>query len=177
MSKFTVFGVAVAIVAGVMGSQGYALLSERAEQQRASTENVARWKQSARALEASDAQWKQRYPSLSRYNDVLALVGSLRLQQLGLSTNLDTVSVPKAQTVMQNGTDLQLSRICLASSADNTAAGFQVTASSYSQLLAGVGSLAARPNVYIGGMAIQGTGDQPTAVLTDFCVLARQEAA
>lgn len=177
MRAVTIFGVATFALLVYMGSQGYARLSERTEQQLASTENVARWKQSARALQASNAQWNKRYPSLERYSDQLALVSSLQLGQLGLSTDVDKISVPKAEAVKQNNVDLRLARICLASSADNTSAGLRVTAATYSQLLSGVGVLAQRPNVYIGGMAFDGTGDLPTAVLTDFCILARQGAA
>ncbi|MBP2480157.1 hypothetical protein J3A72_000449 [Stenotrophomonas sp. PvP093] len=175
MKKTTILGAAAAALLVYMGYQGFVTLRSKAAQQSEATEAVARWKQSYRALDASLSQWEARYPNLSDFNDTLGLYRSLRLQDVGLGSSPDTISIISKAPVMANGVDIRLAKICLASTAANSTAGLQVDAPTYAGLLDGVRRLAQRPDIYVGGMSILGTGDRPKAILTDFCLLLRVE--
>lgn len=177
MNKVTVLGAAIAVAAIYLGAQAFGQLSEKAKLQLEAKESVARWKQSARALDASHAKWVSQYPSLDSYGDLLAVARSLNLAQVGLAVDYDKLSLKGAEEVTApGGQSLQMRRLCLRSNTTN-GAGLEVSAASYGQLLTGIQRIAARPSIFIGGMSINGDGVHPTATLTDFCVLVRQEVA
>ena len=177
MNSATLLGAAIAVAAVYLGGQAFGQLNDKAKQQLGATESVARWKQSARALEVTHAKWVTQYPSLDSYGDLLSVARSLNLAQAGLSVDFDKLSLKGAEEVTApGGESLQMRRLCLRSNTSN-GAGLEVSAGSYAQLLAGIQRVAARPSIFIGGMSINGDGASPTATLTDFCVLVRQEAA
>ncbi|WP_440569583.1 hypothetical protein [Stenotrophomonas sp. STK17_22] len=176
MNKLTLVGAAVLCIGAAMGYKGMLQLRTKAELQAQATEAVARWKQSYRALETSVSQWNNRYPGLSAYSDTLGLYRSLRLQAYGLAANPDRLAIVSKESVSANGVELGLAKICMASAADKNA-GLELQAANYRELLDGVGRLAQRKDVYMGGMKFIGDGDRPTASITDFCILLRMGPA
>lgn len=177
MNRVTLLGAAIAVAVICLGAQAFGQLSDKAKMQLEAKESVARWKQSARALEVSHAKWVSQYPSLDSYGDLLAVARSLGLERVGLAVDYDKLSLNGAEEVTApGGQSLQMRRLCLRSSTSN-GAGLEVSAASYNHLLAGIQRVATRPSIFIGGMSINGDGAHPTATLTDFCVLVRQEAA
>lgn len=175
MNRITLLGIAACGVLATVGVKGFTTLRQKAQQQDSSTEVISRWKSSYKALEASSNAWKARYPSLSNYNDLLSLYRSLRLESYRLTGDPDRLALTENSAVQHNGTDLGLMRICLASTAEGKGAPFVVTADSYALLLEGINGLTSRPDIAIGSITVKGAGSRPTAELSDFCVLLREE--
>lgn len=176
MSRALLFGVAAAALLVTMGAQGFKSLREKAEQQKQATEVIQRYKQSYKALAASTKAWDTRYPDLARYSDLLDLYHSIKLERYRLASDPDQLGFTKVEAVTFNGVNVGLVRMCLASNAANSSAAFAATSDSYESLLDGVRSLAERDDVEIGAISIRADGrGVPTAFLSDFCLLLRQE--
>lgn len=175
MNKMLVLGIAAAGLLGYMGYEGLTVLREKAQQQQAATEVVQRWKQTYQALAKSTAAWSTRYPDMAKFNDLIGLFRSVGLERYGLTANPDDLSVLRLEPVSNNDVSIGLARVCLGSSSATVNAGLQVTAPSYSALLAGVRGLSARKDIEISSLTVQGgEGGAPTATLGGFCLLLRQ---
>ncbi len=177
MNRILVLGVASAAMLGWMGYKGLATLQEKAQQQRAATEVVQRWKQTYRALAKSTATWSERYPDLAKFEDLIGLFRSVGLERYGLASDPDELAVLKVEPVSYNNVNLGLARVCVGSNNATADSGLVVTAPSYAELLSGVRRLAARKDIEIGSLAFQGGEGAPSATLGGFCMLLRQEAA
>lgn len=168
---------AAILAAGILSYSGYmgmTLLMEKAAQQQAETEVVQRWKNSYQALGKSRTAWERRYPSLSKYNDLLALFRSLSLARYGLSADPDQLSVLKVENVQHNGMSVGLTRVCVGSSGAASNAGLLVNASGYSALLDGVSKLAARKDIEMSAITVSSdAAGAPQATIGDFCMLLR----
>lgn len=175
MNRLFLLGIVIAVLLGAMGYQGFAVLRQKAQQQSDATEVIRRWKQSYRALASSTGMWSKRYTDLGGYKDLLDLYRGLGLERYNLVSDPDALAITRLETVQYNGADLGLVRVCLASSGAASDAGFTVNAASYQDLLGGVTRLAQRPDVEIAGIGVKGADETPTASLTGFCVLVRQE--
>lgn len=160
-------------VALYSGWQGYQILETKAVAQKAVTDSVERWKASYRALQTTVKFWDAAFRPQDTVQDVLSLVGLVRLDQYGMQVDSDAIALTKVEAALAaNGSPLGLARICLAS-LDAGGAGLTVRAPSYAALFQGLDQVAARPDLEIGNIHVQGDKPVPTAILGDFCVLLR----
>jgi hypothetical protein len=161
------------IIAGVQGLKAYRTLAEKASAQERATENIERWKQSYMALSGIIKRWESSYRHENSIQDLMSLYNVIGLKEYGLQTDVDTMILNKVEPVTQNGSALGLTCVYLASAGSGDSSGFEVRASSYQNLFAGLKQLSERPDIYIGMITIKGD-KTPVAKLGDFCVLLRQ---
>lgn len=163
-----------AAMLGYQGLQAYKKLVEKAQAQEAVMESVQRWKESFRALAGSVQRWERSYRREDSVHDLVTLYSVINLANYGLSADIDTVGLQKVSSVEEGGVSLGLTKICIASSSAGDAGTLEVKAPNYQVLFSGLQSLAERPDLYIGTIAVLGDRPVPVARLGEFCVLLRK---
>lgn len=168
--------IAAIVFAGICGFNGvkaWTSLNAVAMAQATVSEGLQRYKQSYQAVAGSRDRWEKSYPKLNADTDMMGLVSHLRLEQVGLLTEVDSLALTKVDPVKQGDSSIGLTRICLANGSSDGGA-LIVISENYETLLVGIDSLSKRPDIQIANISLLGgEGAVASARLGDFCVLMR----
>lgn len=159
----------LALISTAQGIKVHRVMSEKALAQHNVTESVNRWKQNYLALGESIKRWEKDYRTQASVPDLMTLISIIRLNDYGLSTNTDRIILEKIEPVVQNGMQIGLTKVCLATSSNG--ANLEVQASSYKELFKGINQLVNRRDIFVDSIAIKGDKSKPVANLGEFCIL------
>jgi len=166
---YTLLAVLFLLVCVDGGLKGYKELQKKTLAQQAVNNGIDRWKQSFKALAGVTDDFNKKYPASEKIPDIRAIVALIDLKQYGLQAQTDNLRLVKAEPVIEKNVDIGLAKICLGVSGDSLI----VNAPSYFALMKGIKELAAREDVYMGSISIQGNLASPQAAIGNFCIFVR----
>ena len=164
-----IMALGLAAISATQGIKVSRLMNEKATAQHNVTESVNRWKTNYLALGDSIKRWNTDYRTQESVPDLMTLIAIVRLSDYGLATDTDKIILNKIEPIAQNGSQIGLTKVCLATSSNGAA--LQVQAASYKALFKGIKQLANRPDLYADAITIKGDKPTPIAHLGEFCVL------
>lgn len=165
----TLFAIALAVILGVAGFNGYKVIATKVQAQHRVTEGILSYRSSYMALEESMRNWVSNYPPAASVTDLLSLRDLLGLSRLGLEANTDKLALASTDPVNQNGSPIGLTKVCL-TNAGNTE--FHLSAPDFGTLFAGLKKLSARKDISMGVFVIFGD-KEAKAKINDLCLLMR----
>lgn len=163
--------IALAAIIALGGINSYKILAAKAKEQGLVTEKIIRWKQSYMALVGTQERFKKTYPAASSIPDLLTLASLLNLPALGLRANTDMLVLNSDESIILNGVEIGLTKLCLGTGQQN----FLVDANSYDELLGGIDKLAHRADLVLDNISVVGDKDVPQARIGQLCILLRNE--
>lgn len=164
-----IMALGLAAISVFQGMKVHRLMNAKATAQINVTESVNRWKNNYLALGESINRWNKDYRTQESVPDLMTLIKTVRLSEYGLNTNADKIILNKIDPIIQNGMQIGLTKVCLATSSNNSA--LEVQAPSYKALLQGIKKLVDRPDIFADAITIKGDKSTPIANLGEFCVL------
>lgn len=140
--------------------------------QEQSTDNMARWTATYKALKPTDDQWRSAFQNGSSIKDLLSLYQSINQEMVGLHSSADLLVVTKVERLTFNNLDIGLSAIEISTTGKP---GFFVTADSYSALINGIQRLVGRKDIRFRGIVLIAQPDaaHPQAIIEGMAILLR----
>ena len=170
-----IFSIILVCLGGYTGHDAKLALDAKAAAQESVTDVISQWKQSFKALSATESKWNGNFKSSQSINDFIGLYAVLDIGKYNLRSNIDTMALERVEPVTQNNVQIGLNKMCLRTTSAGRD-GFEVTAADYDTLFKGLKALAARPDIYIGSISIRSSKTkEPVASMTDFCLLLRDK--
>lgn len=156
----------------------YRVLAEKSLEQEAEREKLEAWRSNFQALKNETKDFKNIFPEIKNIRDLRSLYENLRLNNHGLSSQMDKLQLVKTEEVSQGSTKIGLLKLCVATAGQQE--GLVVTASSYGDLVKGIRTLADRKDIVMDQVSIGRSNDgatnkEPMAILNRICLLSRGE--
>lgn len=157
---------------GVKATETLNLLRNKAFEQEREAQQVALFRASVDAIKSVRERFKSEFRPSSDIVDILSLRQALRLEDLGLALDVDTLSIRTVEKVaLLGGGDPNLLRICV----QTPGGGMPVTAPTMQAIFDGVAKLGARSDIQMASYTtfIDDKTMRATVTFSDFCLVVR----
>lgn len=148
----------------------YEVLQNKIDAQASVNDATSQWKKDYLLLNHSEKAWTTKYLSFEDVPDIYRLAQSLKINEYGLTHNIDDFRISKIENLKPNDIFIGLHSLCF----NNDGASFSVQAPTTDALLAGVLKLTQRTDITMGTITLDFSHREPMAHIDDLCILIRE---